>query len=299
MFTHLPSLKSLRAFESAARHCSFAAAANELAVSSGAISYQIKQLEDSLSTSLFHRRIRQVELTAAGEKLFQTAHKLFQELDVTIAHIAPVQKKSTLNVSVSTYFVTRWLSSRLANFLNANSDLKVCLQHSVNDPDFAMNNTDIAIRWGNGNWPDCRSEPLIMLPMIALCSPTILQGKHPLESVSDLQHYPLLRDQISTDYWDEWLQLAGAALLSPNAAVIVDPNVRVQAAIDAQGVILANPLLQATIDSGLLCEPFNIRLNGYGYYIVCSDSVSEHPKYRLFRDWLMHEFMQMENNVVS
>lgn len=293
MFTHLPSLKALRAFESAARHSSFTAAANELAVSPGAISYQIKQLEDSLSASLFHRRIRQVELTTAGEQLFQTAHRLFQELDATITHIAPAQTEATLNVSVSTYFVTRWLSSRLANFLNANTDLTVCLQHSVNDPDFVMDKTDIAIRWGNGDWPGCRSEPLIMLPMIALCSPSMLQGDYRLESVTDLQHHTLLRDQVSTDYWAEWLQLADAADLSPNAAVIVDPNVRVQAAIDAQGVILANPLLQATIDSGLLCEPFDIRLDGYGYYIVCRDSVSEHPKYRLFRDWLMSEFMQM------
>lgn len=293
MFTHLPSLKALRAFESAARHSSFTAAADELAVSPGAISYQIKQLEDSLSTSLFHRRIRQVELTLTGQQLFQTVHKVYRELDATITDIAPARTESTLNVSVSTYFVTRWLSSRLATFLHSNIDLNVRLQHSVNDPDFTIEGTDIAIKWGNGDWPGCQSEPLIMLPMMALCSPDIMQGEHPLESVTDLQHHSLLRDQISTDYWAEWLQLAGAADLSPNAAVIIDPNVRVQAAIDAQGVILANPLLQSTIDSGLLCEPFDIRLTGYGYHIVCSDSAREHRGYRLFRDWLMQEFMQM------
>lgn len=292
MFTHLPSLKALRAFESAARHSSFTTAADELAVSPGAISYQIKQLEDSLATSLFHRRVRQVELTSAGQQLFKTVHKMFQELDRTVTHIVPVQAGCTLNVAVSTYFVTRWLSSRLATFLHSNTDLDVCLQHSVNDPDFVMDSTDIAIRWGDGNWPGCRSEPLVMLPMIALCSPRILQGEHPLKSVADLQHHSLLRDQVSTDYWAEWLHLAGAPDLSPNAAVIVDPNVRVQAAIDAQGVILANPLIQSTIDSGLLHEPFDVRLNGYGYYIVSSDSVNEHPRYRLFRDWLVQEFRQ-------
>lgn len=293
MFTHLPSLKALHAFESAARHCSFAAAADELAVSPGAISYQIKQLENKLSTSLFQRRIRQVELTTAGEQLFRTVHRQFKELDATIAHIAPVETDSILTVSVSTYFVTRWLSPRLGNILNAHPELTIRLQHSVNDPDFAVEKTDIAIRWGNGDWPNSESEPLIMLPMIAVCSPTLLQGELPLNTVADLQHHRLLRDQLSTDYWTEWLQLAGTADISPNGAVIVDPNVRVQAAIDAQGVTLANPLIQSTIDSGLLCEPFDIRLNGYGYYIVYSERASRNPKYKIFRDWLMHEFTQM------
>lgn len=293
MFKHLPSLKALRAFEAAARHTSFADAAEELAVTPGAISYQIKQLEYTLSTSLFQRRVRQVELTAAGEQLFRTVHRQFQELDATIAHIAPTQTNSPLTVSVSTYFVTRWLSPRLGNFLNAHPDLTVCLQHSVNDPDFDLEKTDIAIRWGNGDWPNSRSEQLINLPMIAVCSPKLLQGEMPLNSVTDLQYHRLLRDQVGTDYWAEWLQLVDAAGISTNGTVIVDPNVRVQAAIDAHGVILANPLLQSTIDSGLLCEPFNIRLNGYGYYLVYSDRASKKPNYRLFRDWLMDEFTKM------
>ena len=93
-----------------------------------------------------------------------------------------------------------------------------------------MESTNIAIRWGNGDWPGCRSEPFVILPMIALCSPKNLQDEYQLDSVADLQHYPLLRDQLSTDCWAKWLQLAGAADLSLNAAVIVDPNVRVKVA---------------------------------------------------------------------
>lgn len=293
MFKHLPSLKALRAFEAAARNSSFSAAGDELGVSPGAISYQIKQLECALATSLFHRQIRQVLLTAAGEQLFSTVHRQLQELDVAITRIAPKQTASTLIVSVSTFFVTRWLSSRLGNFLNTHPDITVLLQHSVNDPDFAMEKADLAIKWGNGNWPNSRSEPLVKMPMMAVCSPKLLQGEVTLNSVADLQHHSLLRDQEGSDYWSEWLQLAGVVNTPASGAVIVDPNVRVQAAIDAQGVILANPLLQPTIDSDLLCEPFKVRLNGYGYYLVYNDYASENPCCNLFREWLVEEMRRM------
>ncbi|MFK7854628.1 MAG: LysR substrate-binding domain-containing protein [Granulosicoccus sp.] len=293
MFQHLPSLKALRAFEAAARHSSFSAAAEELAVSPGAISYQIKQLESNLETLLFQRRIRQVKLTAAGEQFFSTVHRQFRELDATIAQISPAQPSSTLTVSVSTYFVTRWLSSRLGHFLSAHPDITVRLQHSVNDPDFVMEKTDIAIKWGNGNWPNSQSELLIEMPMIAVCSPKLKHVGAGLNTVADLQRHHLLRDQEGTDYWAEWLQLANAENVLASGAVIVDPNVRVQAAIDAQGVILANPLLRSTIESGQLYEPFSIRLNGYGYYLVCTHQAGENKIYNIFRNWLMEEVSRM------
>ena len=102
MFQHLPSLKALQAFEAAARLGSFNAAAIELSVTPGAISYQIKQLESSLESPLFYRHTRQVELTDAGMRLHDTVHRLFQELKSEIERISPKRKETQLTVSVTT-----------------------------------------------------------------------------------------------------------------------------------------------------------------------------------------------------
>jgi LysR family glycine cleavage system transcriptional activator len=314
MFQHLPSLKALHIFEAAARHGSFVEAAQELKVSPGAVSYQIKQLEASLATPLFVRKTRQVVLTPGGEALFRTVHRQLQELDSTIAQFAPDRSAQTLTVSVSTYFVTRWLSPRMGRFLTAHPDIVIRLQHSVNDPDFRVEDTDVAIKWGDGHKVDgCRvdgpgsdvtgsdatgsdghgtgsfSELLLALPMIAVCSPALLQGPAVLQSVEDLRQHTLLRDQGEVDRWCEWLVLAGTTDISVNGPVIVDPNVRVQSAVDGHGIVLANPLVQPLIDDGRLCEPFATRLNGYGYYLVYSERVSNKPAFREFRSWLQSE----------
>ena len=289
MFRHLPSLKALRAFEAAARHGSFARAAEELAVSAGAISYQVKRLETALATPLFLRRVRQVELTRAGERLFRTAHRQFRELDETVSDIVGERGGTALTVAVSTYFVTRWLSPRLGEFLSAHPDVTVRLQHSVNDPDFVLAETDIAIRWGDGRWPGSRSEPLMPLPMIAVCSPGLCRGDPPLRSPKDLLGHRLLRDQSGTDHWEEWLERAGLPGIVPEGPLVVDPNVRVQSAVDGHGVTLANPLVQPMIDDGRLREPFDVRLHGYGYHLVFGDRGERNPRLGRFRDWLVAE----------
>ena len=290
MFRRLPPLKSLLAFEAAARHRSFSLAANELALTPGAISYQVKQLEASLGVALFHRRTRRVDLTAAGQRLYHAAHRLLRELDDEIRQIAPARQASLLTVAVSTYFVTRWLSPRLGAFLNACPQVTVRLQHAVNDPDFAVDEVDLAIRWGDGRWQDCASELLVELPMIAVCAPALLDGERGLRQPRDLRHQTLLLDQPGIDRWPEGLRAAGIeSARADEGTVIVDPNVRVQSAIDGHGVVLANPLVQPDIDAGRLVEPFDVRLDGYGYHLIFNRTAASREPVRLFRDWLMSQ----------
>lgn len=301
MFQHLPSLKALHAFEAAASLGSFNAAATELSVTPGAISYQIKKLESSLESPLFHRRTRQVELTDAGLRLYRTVHRLFQELKSEIDQISPARKESQLTVSVTTYFVTRWLSPRLGNFLNKHPSITVRLQHSVNDPDFTVTDADVAIRWGDGQWNDSQlagsqSELLFNLPMIAICSPKLLNGDKAIKKPDDLSQHILLKDQPGIDYWPEWLQLAGVKANDiATSAEIVDPNVRIQSAIDGHGIVLGNPLLNADIDSGSLTEPFDIRLHGYGYYLLSTRQAAKSKSFGLLRRWLLDEAASMKH----
>ena len=290
MFEHLPPLKALRAFEAAARHLSFTDASKELSLTQGAISYQIRQLESKLSVALFRRRARQVDLTPAGRSLFHTIHRLFRELEDEIHRIAPGKDQLILTVSVSTYFVTRWLSQRLGNFLNNHPQITVRLQHSVNDPDFAVEEVDLAIRWGEGSWPGTESELLISSPMIAVCSPGLVNGENSIGNLEDLRQQTFLHDQEGTDSWCDWLNKAGLADLgSGPGPVIVDPNVRVQSAIDGQGLVLANRLLDEDIVQGRLVAPFDIQLEGFGFYLVYMPGATRRDTFQLFRRWLLSE----------
>ena len=300
MFAHLPPLKTLRAFEAAARRGSFTAAAQELSLTQGAISYQIKRLETALDLALFQRKVRQVTLTAAGQSLYRTTHRLLRELQDEIHAIAPRQQPLLLTVSVSTFFVTRWLSQRLGNFLNDQPSVTLRLQHSVNDPDFSVAAVDLAIRWGKGNWPGVVSELLFPSPMMVLCAPQLATGESPIAVVEDLQRHTFLHDQESNDGWRDWLALAGLAELGAGPGpVIVDPNVRVQSAIDGHGLVMANRLLQEDIARGWLLEPFDIRLEGYGYYLVHTAEMERRKAFQLFRHWLKQQAAGYESNLAG
>lgn len=292
MFKQLPPLKALRAFEAAARHASFTSAARELSLTQGAISYQIRHLESKLDIALFQRRARQVILTPEGQSLYRTTHRLFRELEDEIHKIAPGKDQLILTVSVSTYFVTRWLSQRLGNFLTNHPEVTIRLQHSVNDPDFTVEDVDLAIRWGNGSWPGSESELLIPSPMMAVCAPDLMPEKARLV---DLRQQTFLHDQDSTDSWREWLRQAGLTDMEAGSGpVIDDPNVRVQSAIDGQGLVLANILLNDDIAAGRLVEPFDIRLEGYGFHLLYEPAAKRRNAFQLFRQWLLLEAEQFK-----
>ena len=290
MFNQLPSLKALRAFEAAARHASFTNAAIELSLTQGAISYQVRQLESELGISLFKRSPRQVRLTAEGQSLYRTTHRLFRELEDEIHSIAPGQDQSILTISVSTFFVTRWLSKRLGNFLNRHPEITLRLQHSVNDPDFIVENVDLAIRWGDGNWPQSETELMIPSPMFAVCSPKLIKADNPQTRLENLREQTFLHDQESNDSWREWLQKAGMADLGAGPGPeIIDPNVRVQSAIDGHGLVLANILINDDIAAARLVNPFDIQLEGYGFHLRYTHAAKRRPAFQLFRKWLMRE----------
>lgn len=290
MFEKLPPLKSLRAFEAAARHGSFTAAAKELSLTQGAVSYQVRQLESNLDIRLFQRSARLVTLTDAGQRLQHTVHRLFRELEDEIMAISPGKAQLILTISVSTYFVTRWLSARLGHFLNSHPQITLRLQHSVNDPDFTLEDVDLAIRWGDGHWPGSETELLIPSPMMALCSPQLITAENSLSEPEDLRTQTFLHDQQGTDKWEEWLRQAGLADMGSGVGpVIVDPNVRVQSAIDGHGMVLADILLNEEIEMNRLVKPFATELEGYGFHLLYTPAAKRRSAFALFRAWLLDE----------
>ena len=193
---HLPPLDSLKAFESAARQLSFSAAAEELCISKGAISYQIKKLEEHIQCSLFKRTVRQVYLTDAGQALLQTTKNLFSGLDETLQQLQGENRHCGVTIATSTYVAARWLSPRISEFNERHQDIVVRLLHSVNSVDFRLSEVDMAIRWQR-----CEAEPdvgefdQIPMDLFPVVAPKLLQGlgisDNSLLNVSEIIKGPL------------------------------------------------------------------------------------------------------------
>ncbi|MDH3762494.1 MAG: LysR family transcriptional regulator [Gammaproteobacteria bacterium] len=273
----LPSLDALKVFESAARHLSFSLAAQELCLTKGAVSYQIRKLEQSLDCALFRRSIRQVYLTKAGQRLLQTTQHLFSELTHTLEQIKPEDSSHDVIIGATTYVAMRWLSSRISGFNEQHPEVSILLQHSVNSDDFRIQDVDFAIRWDLMTGSNKRGLLLeLPMPLFPVCSPQLLLRcglpviKETFDvvdlSAAKLTSTPLLCEDRALDLWQVWYGKQRRPLDNPRR-VIADANVRTQAAIDGQGWTLADALMQRELDSGALVAPFAHRLDGYGYAI--------------------------------
>ena len=291
----LPSLESLKAFESAARQLSFSLAAEELCISKGAISYQIRKLEGSIDCALFKRSVRQVYLTDAGQKLFQTTRRLFDDLKLTIEQLAPTEADHDVIIATTTYVALRWLSPRIAKFNERHPDVSIVLQHSIHENDFKLQDVDIAIRWGTVTDTSNSSQLFNMpMPLYPVCSPEFLQklgieSAHGLNTndfnAPPLSNSTLLCEDRDFDLWQQWFGVQKAPLLNPRR-VISDANVRTQAAIDGQGWTMADALMTVELTSGTLVSPFDHQLKGYGYTLMASSGRYVSKKAKLLRDWL-------------
>jgi LysR family glycine cleavage system transcriptional activator len=294
----LPPLDALKVFESAARQLSFSLAARELCITKGAVSYQIRRLEEVLDCALFQRTVRQVYLTHAGQQLLQTTQRSFAELDATIKHIKPGDSAHDVLIGVSTYVALRWLSPRISAFNQANPDISLLLQHSVNAENFRIQDVDFAIRWCGMDDETSPQRPLeLPMPLFPVCSPSLLESAGcgdagiRVTDLAELASTALLCEDRSLDLWQAWYasQPDGKqprALANPRR-VIADANVRTQAAIDGQGWTMADALMQRELDAGELVAPFTHQLDGFGYAIQTSQSRYVSRKAQELRSWLV------------
>lgn len=295
----LPPLDALKVFESAARHLSFSQAAQELCITKGAVSYQIRKLEESLDCALFKRSTRQVYLTEAGQKLFQTSQKWFAELSQTFAQIRPADSAQGVLVGATTYVAMRWLSPRISSFSQQHPDVSILLQHTVNSEDFRIQDVDFAIRWCSMEGKTSRGRLAEMpTPLFPVCSPDLLvrKGFRPDAASLDIEQFnqsglaaiPLLCEDRPLDLWQRWYGSQRSALSNPRRT-IADANVRTQAAIDGQGWTMADALMQPELKSGLLVAPFSHQLHGYGYAIQTSAGRFASRDALALRHWLVQK----------
>ena len=283
----LPNLESLKAFEAAARHLSFTLAADELCITKGAISYQIKRLEAEVNQSLFKRNVRQVLLTDAGQQLYQSTQSIFTDLSNCLDKLKP-GINNNITIGVTTYVAARWLSPMVTEFCLKHPEVSLQFVHTVNSSTFNINDVDVAIRWDRcGNILKGIRLMETPMPLFPVCSTQLLQWIHEGGTADDFNGATLLCEDREQDLWTEW---AGDKFdISDNPRrVIADANVRVQAAIDGQGMILADSMMQSEINSGALVTPCENELLGYGYTIMAAKQAQQKPMVKLLIDWLLN-----------
>ncbi|MCH8926145.1 MAG: LysR family transcriptional regulator, partial [Proteobacteria bacterium] len=194
MARRLPPLNALRAFEAAARHLSFTKAAEELYVTQAAISHQVKALEAALDLQLFRRLNRRLMLTDAGQLYLPALTEAFDAIDTASARLRADENAGRLVVSVANSLAAKWLLPRLPRFRDRHPEIEVEISAADRLVDFGRDNVDMALRYGLGNYPGLRVDPLMKDTNFPVCSPELLAGPISLSEPGDLRRHNLLHD---------------------------------------------------------------------------------------------------------
>ena len=269
MSDHLPPLSTLRAFRAAGHCLSFTVAAEELHVTQAAISHQIKSLETNLGLSLFVRGNRSLKLSEAGARFLPYVDQMFTLLDKGLKEVRSADDDATLTVTLLPSFASRWLVPRLGLFLKANPEIDFRLAPSRSITNFQTEDIDLAIRYGSGSYPGLVSIHLMDEEIYPVCSPSIMQGAHPLNYPSDLKHHVLLHDDGHGD-WRKWLVAAEVEDVDPGKGpVYTDSAMAVQSAIEGDGVALArSQLVKDDIARGAACQTISY-LTTFQLFLLC------------------------------
>jgi LysR family glycine cleavage system transcriptional activator len=292
MSARLPSLNGLRAFEAAARHLSFTAAAAELHVTQTAISHQIKRLEEELGIRLFVRQNRALALTPQARDYLPGIRAAFNDLRLATERLLRKDSDHVLTVSTLASMAAKWLLPKLSAFQEAHPGIDVRITTSTSMVDFKSGDVDAAIRYGRGRWPGLRADWLTADQLFPVCSPALLQGDRALRTPADLAHHTLLHSSAGyDDDWRLWLTAAGLPLdVSKQPGLSFDMIfMTLQAAIDGQGVAVGRTTyVEGDLAKGRLVRPFDISLPAdAGFYLVSPEASSDTPKLRAFREWLL------------
>ncbi|MGQ3075794.1 MAG: transcriptional regulator GcvA [Ferrovibrionaceae bacterium] len=297
MTRRLPPLNQLRAFEAAARHGGFVAAAVELGVTPGAVSQQVRALEDQLGLGLFLRRPNGLVLTEAGRNL---APGLAEGLDRLAAATAQLQGPAVagrLVVSALPAFAAFWLGPRLGRLARRLPALDLVVRSESRLIDFGRDEVDLAVRYSAGLFPGLQARKLADEVVFPACSPELLADRPPLTRLADLGALPLLHhhDAVPHQPWLDWSHwLAGTGIAPAHLARgprFTDSATAISVAAAGQGVVLArSQLIGDLVAKGRLVRPLPDTLAaGWAYYLVAPSSHWQRPAVAAFADWLSAE----------
>ncbi len=289
-----PPITALRALETAARHLSYTKAAEELNITQSAVSHQIRHAEELWGLKLFERRGRRLILTQNGQALVPVVRNFINGLTSTLADLKEEDNRDSLRVSLLQSFAFKWLVPRLGRFNQQYPGIDVWISTTEELVDFSLDNADMGIRLGHGDWPELHVTPLLQEYVFPVCSPRMLEELGTPKNPDDLFNYPLLRRSAMDicPRWRDWFRDAGIHIKRiPKGTKFPDTSMAIQAAIDGQGIALARSAhVSDDLASGRLVKLFNIYSeSNVSYFVVCPRGKENNSSIVAFTEWLIEE----------
>jgi LysR family transcriptional regulator of beta-lactamase len=276
-------LNALRAFEAAARHLNFTRAANELCVGQGAVSHQVKALEDRLGAPLFRRLPRGLALTDEGIALVPVVRDAFDRIGGTLERFSEGRFREVLTIGAVGTFATGWLLPRLPGFLRLHPEIDLRLLTNNNRVDLAGEGLDLAIRFGDGAWHGTHAEPILDAPLTPLCAPA---NAARITEPADLAREPLLRSY-RADEWPRWFAVAGTTC-PPIRGTIFDssPTMAAAAAAGFGVALLPSALFAGELAAERLVRPLAHEIDAGRYWLTRLHSRADTEAMASFRRWI-------------
>jgi LysR family glycine cleavage system transcriptional activator len=286
-FRRLP-LSSLRVFVAVAEELSFTRAASSLGITAGAVSMQIRSLEEYLRATLFHRSGRVVKLTPEGARLLPRVRSGLEELERAIDEARSDRRTGPLMVTTLASFLQQWLLPRLHTFNERHPDIDLRVHTSPQLVDFLRSDVQAAVRFGVGDWPQLHVEKALDEWLVPVCSQKLFEKHGPIRTRDDLRRLPLLHSL--SEPWNEWPDIKAASEdWGPGGSSFDDSVTVVRAAAAGQGYALVRwSLAYQDIQEGrlVLASP-RIISAPRSYYFVCPPSYIALEKVAAFREWLI------------
>lgn len=280
---------TLRMFVEVAQQSSFTDAAKTLHMTKGAISYQIKTLEADLGFRVFERTPRGIVLTQKGQDLLDASRAHYRAIEGELAALKSATMQS-LTVGMSSYFAARWLSPLLMSFMQRHPDIQLRIQPMTQLFDLERQGVDLAIRWGNGAWDDVEITPFLPMPAWPVGNAAAARNVQQIGLERAFSEFTLLRDHDDSNAWSDWCNAANLPhRIRKDTLIIPDPNVRVQAVIDGQGIALNDVLVSRELKEGQLVRLSDIELTSYGYFLARPRKARENPSADAFVYWLKQQ----------
>lgn len=280
------SFDSLSVFCTVAEKMSFTAAGERLNMSKGAVSYQITKLENELGFALFERRHTHIRITPQGKALLKEADQHLGKLEDVIRELRS-SFGGTLCVGAHSWFISRWLGSRLSGFTKAHPDVELHIEPINTALDLSNPDLDLTVFWCKPTAFEREAEFLYPSRTGPLANPEIAAQVKEIGLAQAVREIPLLPDASGMEGWREWHHLAGVPYSPQHKPVhLPDANSRLQAVISGHGIALQDELAKPEVEAGQLVWISELFLTDYAYCLIRGINQQLSTSASDFQNWL-------------
>ena len=293
-------LSALRAFESAGRHLHLGRAGSELGVTHGAVSHQVRALEEKLGIKLFTREHNRLQLTSAGEHLLNSVRDGFDRIVDGALHLNPDSIAGELTIGCTHTSGSSWAVKHIMQFQANYPQMEIRVVEVRPQQSEIPSEIDIAICYGKPDVGNRRLEDLISPSVFPVCSPTLLFGQESIESPEQLTRLPLLQDNQNT--WPRWFSAMDVDVPdSIRQTHFFSTALSLTAARNGFGVALCNPLeVQDDLREGRLVKVLENSIpESHKYYLLTNADEGQSLRAQLFEEWIKNVMKNLPGQAVT